>query len=122
MDFPHCAQVAKIQRQRTAIKSGTTSTETVYTIFSLPPERANAQRLLEINRCHWSIENGLHWVRDWNFDEDRSQIRSGSLPWVMATLRNLVIALLRRAGYTNIAAALRDMAARAHLAVSLMGL
>lgn len=53
-------------------------------------------------------ENSVHWVRDVTFDEDRSQIRTGSAPQVMATLRNAVI--LRLIGHTSIAAALRHHA------------
>jgi len=60
-------------------------------------------------RGHWSIE-ALHWVRDVSFDEDRSQIRTGNGPQIMAALRNLVITALRLAGVTNIAAALRHHA------------
>ena len=42
-----------------------------------------------------------------DYDEDRSQIRTGTGPETMATLRNASISLLRLAGATNIAAALR---------------
>lgn len=52
---------------------------------------------------HWPIENRLHWVRDVTFDEDRSQIRTGNGPRVMATLRSTAISLIRLAGQTNIA-------------------
>jgi hypothetical protein len=58
------------------------------------------------------VENKLHWVRDVTFDEDRSQIRTGTGPRVMASLRNLAITVLRLAGFTNIAAALRHHARR----------
>ena len=58
------------------------------------------------------IEDRLHWVRDLDYDEDRSQIRTASAPRVMATLRNLAITILRLAGYTSIAAALRHHARR----------
>ena len=44
---------------------------------------------------HWGIENRLHWVRDVTLDEDRSQVRTGQAPRVMATLRNTAISLLR---------------------------
>jgi hypothetical protein len=53
------------------------------------------------------IENRLHWVRDVDYDEDRSQVRTGCGPQVMATLRNTAIGLLRLAGRRSIAAALR---------------
>lgn len=47
-------------------------------------------------------------MRDVTFDEDRSQIRRGAGPQVMATLRNLAISLLRLAGAPFIAPALRQ--------------
>jgi predicted transposase YbfD/YdcC len=50
-------------------------------------------RLLELNRRHWSIENRSHYVRDVTFDGDRSRIRIGHGPAVMASLRNFAIAL-----------------------------
>lgn len=48
----------------------------------------------------------LHWVRDLDFDEDRSQIRTANGPRIMASRRNLVITILRLSGATSIAAAL----------------
>ena len=58
------------------------------------------------------IEDRLHWVRDLDYDEDRSQVRTAGAPQVMATLRTLAITILRLAGYTSIAAALRHHARR----------
>jgi hypothetical protein len=46
-------------------------------------------------------------VRDVTFDEDRSQVRTGHAPQIMASLRNTAISLLRLSGIINIAAALR---------------
>lgn len=89
---------------------------------SLSPEQAGPEALLALNRSYGSIENQLHYVRDWSFDEDRSQVRTKAAPWVMATLRNVAISLLRLAGMTKIASALREMAAKPHLAVALMQL
>lgn len=74
---------------------------------SLSPAQAAPARLLALVRAHWTIENRLHWVRDVTFDEDRSQVRRGAGPQVMATLRNLAISLLRLAGAPLIAPALR---------------
>jgi hypothetical protein len=53
------------------------------------------------------IEDRLHWVRDTDRDEDRCQVRTGNGLRVMASLRNLAIAILRLTGHTSIAAALR---------------
>src|SRR5262249_50834842 len=79
-------------------------------VTSLSPEKASPARLLTLNRNHWCIENGLHYVRDFTFDEDRCRIRKHAGARVMASLRNLAISLLRLAGMVNIAQGLRACA------------
>jgi hypothetical protein len=61
-------------------------------------------------------------VRDVTFGEDKSQVRTGNLPQVMAMLRNTAISLARLAGFANIAAACRRFAARPTEAIQLLGL
>jgi hypothetical protein len=107
LNFPYTAQVFAIQRDSTEIVTQKFRSETVYGITSLKPQNASPERLLSLSRNHWSIENRLHWVRDVTFDEDRSRVRKGTGGQVMASLRNLAISLLRMAGATNIAQALR---------------
>jgi len=68
-----------------------------------------------------SIENRVHWVLDVTMDEDRSQVRTGAAPQVMAALRNMTISLLRLASEPNIAAALRRHAAHPKEAMALVG-
>jgi predicted transposase YbfD/YdcC len=68
------------------------------------------------------MEHTSHWVRDVPFDEDRSQVRCGHIPQVMATLRNTALGLLRWAGHTNIAAACRQLAAQPVQALALIGI
>jgi len=94
----------------------------VYGITSLTPQEANPEKLLNLNRGHWSIENRSHYVRDMAYDEDRQQIRRKNGPRIMATLRNFAMSVLRRVGYRNIASALRQMAANRPMAFSLLGL
>jgi predicted transposase YbfD/YdcC len=118
--WPHVGQACAIERR--VRRKGRTTVETGYALTSLPPEQADARRLLTLWRGHWSIENRLHWVRDVTFDEDRSQVRTGSGPQVLAALRSTAIAILRRAGHANIAAALRTYAARPFAALALLGL
>jgi hypothetical protein len=96
--------------------------EVVYGITSLSRERATAAQLLKLWREHWHIENKLHWVRDVTFDEDRSQVRVGHIPQVMAALRNTAISLLRVWGAENIAAACRRFAAQPALALAAVGI
>jgi predicted transposase YbfD/YdcC len=120
LDWPHVGQVCVTVRA--IAHKGQTRREVAYAITSLPPARATARRLLALWRGHWGIENRLHWVRDVTFDEDRCQVRTGAAPQVMAALRNTAIGALRRAGHTNIAAALRTYAARPRAALALLGL
>lgn len=97
--------------------------EVIHGITSRPGLGLGAgQALLELVRGHWTIENRLHWVRDVTFDEDRSQIRKGNGPRVMATLRNLAISILRLAGAHYIAKATRWCARDHQRAMRLVGL
>ena len=105
--FPGAAQVLRLTRTRTVRATGKRTRETVYAITSLTVADAAPEQIAAWLRGHWMIENRLHWVRDVDYDEDRSQIRTGFGPQIMATLRNTAIGLLRLAGHTNIAAALR---------------
>lgn len=108
--FPHARQAIQITRKTRRLDATTWTTEVAYAVTSLAAEQATTTQLATWVRGHWRIENRLHWVRDVTFDEDRSQIRSGNGPRVMASLRNLVISILRINGTTNIAQALRHHA------------
>jgi len=121
MDWPGLKQVFMVERKAIIKKTGECRAETVYGITSLSAEQADASRLMKLVRCHWHIENRSHWVRDVTFDEDRSQVRSGNIPQVMAALRNTAIGLMRFAGETNIAAACRRYAAKPRPALELIG-
>ena len=65
------------------------------------------ERLLQLKRGHWTIENGLHYVKDVTMGEDRSAVHADNGPKIMAALRNTAISLLRRAGFSTNAARLR---------------
>jgi predicted transposase YbfD/YdcC len=78
--------------------------------------------LLALVRGQWQIENQSHGVRDVTFDADRSQVRCGHIPQVMAALRNTTIGLLRWASHTNSAAACRRLAAQPVQALALIGI
>jgi hypothetical protein len=121
INFPHVGQVFYIERYRTEIKTGTQSNEIAYGVTSLTPEKAGPETLLKLSRSHWEIES-LHWVRDVVFDEDRSQVRTGSGPRVMATLRNTAISLLHLNGLHSIASSLRKNCFHPEFALQLVGL
>ncbi|MFC3456121.1 ISAs1 family transposase [Amycolatopsis speibonae] len=108
--FPHAAQVFLLERHVTYTATGNTHHETVLGITSLTNDQAGPDRIADLARGHWCIENQLHWVRDVTYREDTSQVRTGNAPRIMAGLRNLIISTLRLNGHTNIAAALRHNA------------
>jgi hypothetical protein len=103
-------------------KRSTPSIDVAHGVTSWTADKAGPERLLDLVRGHWAIENRLHWVRDVTFDEDRSQVRKAHAPHVLATLRNTAIGLIRMAGGTSIASALRHLAHRVGDAVRLIGL
>jgi hypothetical protein len=92
VDFPHGAQLFAIKRE-TLQPNGTQSRETAYCITSLLPSEADEEKLGQLIRGHWGIENGLHYRRDVSFDEDRCRIRNPVAAQVMASLRAIPIAL-----------------------------
>ena len=67
-------------------------------------------------------DNKVHWVRDVTFREDTSRVRTGSRPRIMVTLRNLAIGLIRRAGYTKIAAAIRRIRYDTTMLIAILGI
>lgn len=95
--------------------------ETVYGVTSLDAARGTAERLLALVRGHWTIENRSHWVRDVTFDEDRCQVRTANVPQVLATLRNLVVGLLRQLGERTVADARRTCSADPAVVLRLLG-
>ncbi|WP_438318413.1 ISAs1 family transposase [Streptomyces sp. HUAS TT3] len=114
LDFPHAVQAAKILRHRTDVRTGKVTRQTVYVITDLTAQQASPQGVAHLARSQWTTENRLHFVRDTTFAEDASKIRTGHGPENMATLRNLAIDTLRRAGNRSIAAGLHEVSYAPH--------
>jgi predicted transposase YbfD/YdcC len=104
--FDGAAQVAQLRR--TVTVNGKKTVEVVYLITS--DSDADPATLAAWVRGHWEIENRLHWVRDVTYQEDKSLVRTGNAPRIMASLRSLSISVLRLDGHANIAAANRHHA------------
>jgi predicted transposase YbfD/YdcC len=121
-DWPSLAQVLSWGVTLSLTKRARNGQKWSMGVTSLGPERATPGRLLELVRGQWQSENKSHWVRDVTFDADRSQVRCGNIPHVMAALRNTAIGLLRWAGHPNIAAACRQLAAQPAQALALIGI
>ncbi len=119
LDWPHVAQVFTVIRSWQA--GSVAHQEQHWGITSLPPVVAGVERLLELRRGHWGIENSLHYVKDVTLGEDRSLIHCGTGPAIMSLLRDLVVSVLHRAGYRQIAARLRYHARHPEAALALLG-
>lgn len=93
-NFPHVAQVFLIEREVFHKKSARQSLEVAVGLTSMSPSHASPQQVLAANRGHWTIENRCHYVIDWNFDEDRSRIRTGFGPENVTRLRRFTVGVL----------------------------
>ena len=94
LDFPHVGQAFLIERESIEKKTGKLSHEIALGITSQTPNEASAQQVLAINRGHWIIES-THHIIDWNYDEDRSRIRTGHGPENITRLRRFAIGILK---------------------------
>ena len=122
INFPHAAQAFLVERYVADLHSNPISAVAVLGLTSRPATRADPAQIAAALRGQWSIENGLHYVRDVTFAEDASRTRTRSGPRIMASLRNLAIIMLRRAGHTNIAQGLRWASYSFDHPLSLLGL
>jgi len=69
------------------------SEETRYFISSL--DATNPQYLGHVVRSHWGIENNLHWVLDYAFQEDDQRTRMGNSAANMSIIRHIALNLLK---------------------------
>ena len=109
LDFPHLQQSFLIERESVEKRTGQISHDIAYGITSRTPQQADAQQLLTINRGHWSIENSCHYILDWNFDEDRSRIRTGHGPENISRLRRFAIGIIKSKGGRSVAQKMRQL-------------
>ena len=101
--------------QRIEKTTGQTSTETVYGVTSHTPQSASAAAILAFNRGHWSVENGCHYILDWNWDEDRCTIRTGYGPENISALRRFAIGVIKSKSRDTVAATIQRLARNVRL-------
>jgi predicted transposase YbfD/YdcC len=89
--WPGLAAIGKVVRIReTAAK---TTTETAYYLLSTA---CSPERLNEVVRSHWGVENKLHWRLDVVMNEDQDRTRLGNGPHNLAVLRHLAINIMQK--------------------------
>jgi predicted transposase YbfD/YdcC len=112
------AQVFEVERE--VMRNGKPTHEVVYGLTSLPAEVTAPDHLLRLVRAHWQLENRVHWRRDVTLGEDGCQVKQAQAAQVLAALNNVVLTLMDRLGVSNMAAQMREFAARPLDALALL--
>ena len=92
-DWIDLTTIAQLTTTRCDKKTGQKARETRLYISSLPPDPV---AILGASRCHWSIENNLHWQLDVTFREDACRTRKDNAPLNLAIIRHAAFNMLKR--------------------------
>ena len=106
VDWPGLGQVYRLERKFSWVRQGQTyktSCEVEFGLTSLSRKAASPLKVLKVRRAHWQIETGLHYRRDVTFHEDATRMTIGAAGRILSIVHNLVLGLLKRAGFTNAA-------------------
>ncbi len=112
------AQVARLYRHTQHVRKGQVTKEThevAFAVTTLWPNEAQPERLLQLARDHWSIENGQHHRRDRTQDEDRCTVSDNNASRNLSLFRSLAIFLFKsQARRKGAKASLPDFQSRNH--------
>ena len=89
----------KVNRQRTKLKEGKTSSETAFFLSNDP--RQQTQELFQAVRGHWAVETNNH-IRDVTLDEDQFRSTKNEISQSMASIRTLIVRILQTIKPTNL--------------------
>lgn len=92
IDFPGIAAIARIEARRKLAGQPETLAVRWFLLSTVP----TPQRMIDIARTHWTIENQLHWVLDVDFGEDAARSRKDHAPQNLAIIRKLALNLIRQ--------------------------
>lgn len=123
LDWPSVGQVYRLQRKFSWARQGhiyKTSAEVEWGLTSLTRQVAPPERLLAVRRGHWLIETGLHYRRDVTFHEDATRMTLGPAGHILSIIHDLVLGLLKTAGFTNAAQGRRWFAGHLPEALALL--
>jgi len=106
LDWPGLGQVYRLERKFFWLRQGQTyktSCEIEFGMTSLKRKQASPAKVLKVRQAHWQIETGLHYRRDVTFHEDATRMTVGAAARILSIVHNLVLGLLKQAGFTNAA-------------------
>jgi len=104
-DWGEVGQVFRVQRERSSKEKH--SVEVIYGWTSLGCSACSPERLLQLLRDHWAVENRLHWRRDATLGEDHCGIRFLPLAQILAVLNSLVLSFMDLHQVRNVARQIR---------------
>ncbi len=120
--WPHTHTACRITRERQRIRRGKiveTSHEQVIYIGSFAIDVHSPEKVLELSRGHWGIENALHHRKDRSMDEDRCRASAQKTGRVMCCLRSIAALVLGRAG-ESLSVVQRRFSRKIHLILGLL--
>jgi len=121
LDWPFLEQVFLLERKVKQLKTGQVSKKVIYGFTSLSREQVAPQKLLQLIRSYWVIENGLHYRCDVTLQEDCTRMTCKNMAHAMASLNNLVLGtLLWKCNFDYLPSAHRYYAAHLKEAFSLI--
>ena len=91
-DWKDFTSIIKVESERIIKKTGESSRDIRYYISS----NNDKEKIANGIRCHWGIENKLHWVLDVVMDEDKSAKRKGFVAQNFSMAKKLTLNLLRK--------------------------
>jgi hypothetical protein len=94
VNFPGIEMILRVDFE-VSVAGVTASRETRHLITSLGADEVSPKRLMELVRGHWSVENGLHFLKDRWWDEDRQWSTRPGLAERLAMLRDSALTALR---------------------------
>ena len=117
IDFPGVGQVFVIERPTVEKTTGQSSTETVYGATSHTAGSGDAAAALTFSHGHWAVENGCHYILDWNWNrgEDRRTLCTGHGPENITALRRFAIGAIRSKSRDTVAATIQRLARNVRL-------
>ena len=84
--------IVMVVREAEHQTSGKTEGDVRYYVSSL---EAKAGQQGHFVRSHWQIENGMHWVLDVVFNEDKSRLRKNHAPENWAMINRVVLSIVK---------------------------
>lgn len=95
-DWPGLRSIVRVEGRRLDFATGKQATHKRYYLSSLKPAKVGVQRLGELVRGHWSIENNLHWCLDVSFGDDAARVRKHHGPVNLAAIKRHVLGMVKR--------------------------